>query len=140
MNKIELFYEEMDEWDSVFNEVDKPEYSHDQLIRFADLWSKEHLKQYNKILTRKQVMKAVGKYVLVKEIKESHKSQGGLLLTSKDTVGMMYRKGEVVSFGVALNYLKEGNYIYYNKLQTHEVRIDEDLYTVVQDKDIVVVL
>tara|TARA_R100000935_G_C2750054_1_gene129363 strand:+ start:175 stop:432 length:258 start_codon:yes stop_codon:yes gene_type:complete len=85
-------------------------------------------------------MKAVGKYVLVKEIKESHKSQGGLLLTSKDTVGMMYRKGEVVSFGVALNYLKEGNYIYYNKLQTHEVRIDEDLYTVVQDKDIVVVL
>jgi hypothetical protein len=46
MNKIELFYEEMDEWDSVFNEVDKPEYSHDQLIRFADLWSKEHLKQY----------------------------------------------------------------------------------------------
>ena len=36
--------------------------------------------------------------------------------------------------------LKEGDYIYYNKLQTHEVRIGEDLYTVVQDKDIVVVL
>ena len=85
-------------------------------------------------------MKAVGKYVLVKEVKESHKSQGGLLLTSKDTVGMMYRKGEVVSFGSGITYLKEEDYIYYNKLQTHEVRIGEDLYTVVQDKDIVVVL
>jgi|TARA_R110000744_G_scaffold114561_9_gene214370 co-chaperonin GroES (HSP10) len=85
-------------------------------------------------------MKAVGKYVLVKEVKESHKSQGGLLLTSKDTVGMMYRKGEVVSFGSGLSYLKEGDNIYYNKLQTHEVRINEELFTVVQDKDIVVVL
>ena len=85
-------------------------------------------------------MKAVGKYVLVKEVQESHKSQGGLLLTSKDTIGMMYRKGEVVSFGQGVTYLKEGNDIYYNKLTTHEVRIGEDLYTVVQDKDVVVVL
>ena len=85
-------------------------------------------------------MKAVGKYILVKEVQESHKSQGGLLLTSKDTVGMMYRKGEVVSFGQGVTYLKEGNDIYYNKLTTHEVRIGEDLYTVVQDKDVVVVL
>ena len=85
-------------------------------------------------------MKAVGKYVLVKEVKESHKSQGGLLLTSKDTVGMMYRKGEVVSLGSGVTYLKEGNDIYYNKLTTHEVRIDDELYTVVQDKDVVVVL
>ena len=52
-------------------------------------------------------MKAVGKYILVKEVKESHKSKGGLLLTSKDTVGMMYRKGEVVSFGQGVTYLKE---------------------------------
>lgn len=85
-------------------------------------------------------MKAVGKYILVKEVKESYKSKGGLLLTSKDTVGMMYRKGEVVSFGQGVTYLKEGNDIYYNKLTTHEVRIGEDLYTVVQDKDVVVVL
>jgi len=85
-------------------------------------------------------MKAVGRYILVKEVQESHKSQGGLLLTSKDTVGMMYRKGEVVSFGQGVTYLKEGNDIYYNKLTTHEVRIGEDLYTVVQDKDVVVVL
>ena len=86
-------------------------------------------------------MKAVGKYILVKEVKESHKSKGGLCyLTSKDTVGMMYRKGEVVSFGQGVTYLKEGDDIYYNKLTTHEVRIGEDLYTVVQDKDVVVVL
>ena len=85
-------------------------------------------------------MKAVGRYILVKEVKESHKGKGGLLLTSKDTVGMMYRKGEVVSFGTGVTYLKKGDDIYYNKLTTHEVRIGEDLYTVVQDKDVVVVL
>ena len=46
MKEIELFYEDLDEWDSVFDPVDKPEYSHDQLIRFARLWSNEQLKQY----------------------------------------------------------------------------------------------
>lgn len=85
-------------------------------------------------------MKAVGRYILVKEVQESHKSQGGLLLTSKDTVGMMYRKGSVSSFGDGVTYLKEGDDIYYNKLTTHEVRINDELYTVVQDKDVVVVL
>ena len=37
---IEQFYEDMDEWDSVFDPTDKPEYSHDQLIRFAEGYAK----------------------------------------------------------------------------------------------------
>jgi len=85
-------------------------------------------------------MKAVGRHILVTEVKESYKSQGGLLLTSEDTIGMRYRRGEVVSPGSLVTYLKPGDSIYYNKLTTHEVRIDGDLYTVVEDKDVVVVL
>ena len=52
MDKIELFYEGMDEWDTVFDPTDKPEYSHDQLIRFARLWADEQLKEY-KLKTQK---------------------------------------------------------------------------------------
>lgn len=37
---IEQFYEDMDEWDSVFDPTDKPEYSHAQLIRFAEGYAK----------------------------------------------------------------------------------------------------
>ena len=49
MKKIELFYESMDEWDSVFDPTDKPEYSHDQLVRFAELWADNQLKEYKLI-------------------------------------------------------------------------------------------
>ena len=52
MDKIVLFYEGMDEWDTVFDPADKPEYSHDQLIRFARLWADEQLKEY-KLKTQK---------------------------------------------------------------------------------------
>ena len=46
MDAIEQFYEDMDEWDKVFDPTDKPEYSHAQLVRFAELWAKKQLKEY----------------------------------------------------------------------------------------------
>tara|TARA_R110002167_G_scaffold94060_3_gene251460 strand:+ start:471 stop:638 length:168 start_codon:yes stop_codon:yes gene_type:complete len=46
MNAIEKFIEEMDEWDTVFDPTDKPEYSHAQLVRFAELWAKKQLEEY----------------------------------------------------------------------------------------------
>ena len=42
MDGIEKFIEEMDEWDTIFDPTDKPEYSHAQLIRFAELWAKNN--------------------------------------------------------------------------------------------------
>ncbi len=85
-------------------------------------------------------MKAVGKFIIVTEVRESYKSQGGLLLTSEDNIGMRYREGTVVSVGSLVNGIKKDDVIYYNKVMSHEARIEGELYTVLQEKDVAVVL
>jgi len=85
-------------------------------------------------------MKAVGKFIIVTEVRESYKSQGGLLLTSEDNIGMKYREGTVVSVGSLVNGIKKDDVIYYNKVMSHEARIQGELYTVLQEKDVAVVL
>ena len=48
MNEIEKFIEDMDEWDTVFDPIkkeDKCEYTEEQLIRFAELWAEEKIKE-----------------------------------------------------------------------------------------------
>ena len=85
-------------------------------------------------------MNAVGKFIIVTEVRESYKSQGGLLLTSEDNIGMRYREGTVVSVGSLVNGIKKDDVIYYNKVMSHEARIEGELYTVLQEKDVAVVL
>jgi len=85
-------------------------------------------------------MNAVGKFIIVTEVRESYKSQGGLLLTSQDNIGMKYREGTVVSVGSLVNGIKKDDVIYYNKVMSHEARIQGELYTVLQEKDVAVVL
>ena len=51
MNEIEKFIEDMDEWDTVFDPIkkeDKCEYTHEQLVRFAELWAKKQLEEHGK--------------------------------------------------------------------------------------------
>ena len=79
-------------------------------------------------------MKAVGKFIIVTEVRESYKSQGGLLLTSQDNIGMKYREGTVVSVGSLVNGIKKDDVIYYNKVMSHEARIQGELYTVLGRK------
>ena len=46
MDAIDQYVEDMDEWDTVFDPTDKPEYSHAQLLRFAELWAERKLEEY----------------------------------------------------------------------------------------------
>jgi hypothetical protein len=39
----EEYQESLDEWDTVFDPADKPEYSQEQLIRFAELFAEYKL-------------------------------------------------------------------------------------------------
>ena len=85
-------------------------------------------------------MKAVGKFIITKEEREAYKSKGGLLLTGEDRIGMNFRKGEIVSVGDLITKLKPGQTIYYNKSMTHEARIEGDIFTVLQERDVAVVI
>ena len=86
-------------------------------------------------------MKAVGYYIVIKEIKESvKKTDGGLLLTDAHTQDIRYVKGEVVSPGSAVKGVDKGNTILYDRHAGHGIEIDGEFYLVIQERDIVLVL
>ena len=53
-------------------------------------------------------MKAVGKYIVITEIKEQHKTDSGILLTSDDSNQLRYKKGLVVIPGTDVDVVKKG--------------------------------
>ena len=52
-------------------------------------------------------MKAIGTFIVITEVRDSYKSQGGLLLTSEDTIGMKYREGKVEEVGNLVKGIKK---------------------------------
>ena len=85
-------------------------------------------------------MKAIGTFIVITEVRDSYKSQGGLLLTSEDTIGMKYREGKVEEVGSFVKGIKKGDIVYYNKTMSHEAMIQEQLYTIIQERDVAVVI
>jgi co-chaperonin GroES (HSP10) len=85
-------------------------------------------------------MKPIGKYIVVKKIKEELKTDSGLLLSAQDAANFRYRKAEVVKEGTDVNVINSGDIIYYDSGAGHEMLIHENPYTVIQERDVVVVL
>tara|TARA_R110002020_G_scaffold397082_1_gene607220 strand:+ start:1459 stop:1719 length:261 start_codon:yes stop_codon:yes gene_type:complete len=86
-------------------------------------------------------MKAVGIYLVVLELKEKPtKTKGGLLLTDKIKEDIRYRKGIVKSVGEMVQGVKTGDEIYYDKHAGFNVEVDEDIFLVIKQQDVVIVL
>ncbi len=86
-------------------------------------------------------MKAVGIYLVVLELKEKPtKTKGGLLLTDKIKEDIRYRKGIVKSVGEMVQGVKTGDEIYYDKHAGFNVEVDEDMFLVIKQQDVVIVL
>ena len=85
-------------------------------------------------------MKAVGKYIVIKEIKEQHKTESGILLTSDDVSLQRYKKGMVKIPGTDVNVVSQGDFIYYDKNAGHSMVLQNEVVTIISEKDIVVVL
>ena len=86
-------------------------------------------------------MKAVGGYLVVKEIKEKPtKTKGGLLLTDKIKEDIRYRQGIVKSVGSLVQGVKVDDNIYYDKHAGFNVEIDENIFLVIKQQDVVIVL
>lgn len=85
-------------------------------------------------------MKAVGKYIVITEIKEQHKTDSGILLTSDDSNQLRYKKGLVVIPGTEVDVVKEGDIIYYDKNSGHKMMLNEEVVTIIFERDIVIVL
>ena len=86
-------------------------------------------------------MKAVGLFLVVEEIKEKPtKTKGGLLLTDKIKEDIRYRKGIIKSAGSLVEGVKDGDTIYYDRHAGFDMEINKEIYKVIKEFDIVVVL
>jgi co-chaperonin GroES (HSP10) len=85
-------------------------------------------------------MRAVNKYIIINQIIEEAKTSSGLLLTNVENDEMRYGKGTVMSIGNEVMAVKEGDLIYFDKRNGHQVRIDGNVYGVIKEADVVVIL
>ena len=86
-------------------------------------------------------MRAIGNYLVIQEIKEKPtKTKGGLLLTDKIKEDIRYRQGVVKSVGSLVQGVKAKDNIYYDKHAGFNVEIDENIFLVIKQQDVVIVL
>jgi len=85
-------------------------------------------------------MKPIGKYVIIKPIKEELKTKSGLILTAEDADEFRYKKGKVIKPGTDVSEIEEDQIIYYDKSAGFNMLIHNDTFTIITERDIVVVL
>ena len=84
-------------------------------------------------------MQAINDYVIIDKIKEEPKKVSGLILTDKTDEDNRYKKANIISVGNFVEVVKEGDTIYYDKHAGHDIGYGDELYRVIQAKDIVLV-
>nr|ASN63650.1 co-chaperonin GroES [uncultured virus] len=84
---------------------------------------------------------AIGKYILVDEVKEQEKaSESGLFLGSKQTNELRYKKVTVLAVGTECHHaLKEGLLLYVDKTAGHPILVNGASCYVIREQDVVLV-
>lgn len=82
----------------------------------------------------------INHYILIQTIDEQIKTESGLLLTGSDAEKFRYKKGLVIKPGTNVEAIKENDLIYYDKGAGYTMLIGNVPYTIIQERDVVVVL
>tara|TARA_R110002050_G_scaffold290950_1_gene444984 strand:+ start:2647 stop:2904 length:258 start_codon:yes stop_codon:yes gene_type:complete len=85
-------------------------------------------------------MRPIGKYIVIKSIKEELKTESGLLLSAQDASDIRYKKGVVVKAGTDVSVIHSEDVVYYDGNAGHDMLIEDNPYTVIQERDVVVVI
>lgn len=85
-------------------------------------------------------MRAIGKYIVIRNIEEETKTASGLLLSADDMSKMRYRKGVVVAPGTSVVGINEGDVVHYDKSGSFTMLIREEQMTIIREQDVVVVV
>jgi co-chaperonin GroES (HSP10) len=85
-------------------------------------------------------MRVLNKYILAQKVAEQKQTKSGLLLTGEDSSEMRYHKATVFDVGIQVAGIQYGDTILYDKVNSHDVLINETRYVILQEKDVVVVL
>ena len=84
-------------------------------------------------------MKAINNYIVVDKIKAEPKTVAGLIMTDDTDVDNRYIKAKIISTGNLVEGLKDGDNTYYDKHAGHAITWKDDLYQVIQSRDVVLV-
>ena len=86
-------------------------------------------------------MKAVGKNLIIENVKEgTTKTKGGLLLAENQREDIRYVEAVIISVGDEVKGLIKNDTIFYDRHAGHKIEIDKKAYRVIKAQDIVVVL
>lgn len=85
-------------------------------------------------------MIAINKYIIVERIIEEMKTDSGLLLSGDDRDEFRYKKAKVVVPGTNVDTIKKDDIIYYDKSSGHTMVLEDKKYTIILERDVVVVL
>jgi len=86
-------------------------------------------------------MRAIGKYVVIKPIKEVNTTtKGGLILSEKQREDVRYRKAKVLEPGSDVSVLKKDDEVYYDKAAGFNIEINKQEYKVIKEHDVVIIL
>lgn len=85
-------------------------------------------------------MRPIGKYIVIKDIQEEIKTQSGLILSGEDANQLRYKRAEVIAVGTDVEVIDEMDELYYDKAHSFTMLINEEQYTIISERDVVVVL
>ena len=86
-------------------------------------------------------MRAIGKYIVVEEVKEvGTTTKGGLLLTENAREDIRYRKGRVIEAGTDVVGVNNDDNIYFDRHAGFGIELDKEQYKVIKEQDVVIVL
>jgi co-chaperonin GroES (HSP10) len=84
-------------------------------------------------------MRAIGRHILARSIKEREESKSGLLLTEDDNRMLRYVKAEVISVGDEISKILPNDIVYYDKAHGHLVNVNGEQLLVVRYENVVMV-
>lgn len=85
-------------------------------------------------------MKAIGKNIVIKQVEEEVQTSSGLILSGEDTNQLRYKRGVVITQGTDVSSISEGDQIYYDKAQSYTMIVNNEQFTIIQERDVVLVL
>lgn len=87
-------------------------------------------------------MKALNSFIVVKPmVIEQKQSASGLLLTGSEVVKQRYQEAEVIEVSELVGeHIKKGDVVAYDAVQGHDYRSGDDVYRIIQYRDVALIL
>jgi co-chaperonin GroES (HSP10) len=84
-------------------------------------------------------MKPIGKYIVVVITNDEVKTGAGIVLSANDVSDFRYQRGVVVEPGTEVSNISKGDKVFFDKSHSFTMLIKDSPYTIIQERDVVLV-